>query len=479
MEQEKPIIVWLRHDLRLADNPALYHAAYNKTPILPVFIYDPDAMDRDYGAAQKWWLHHALISLRDDFKKNDVDFIVRKGDSKTILDELIKEIDAGGVYWNRFYEKWQIDRDTDIKKDLHNRGLDVHSFQAHVLFEPWKIESGSGHHYKVFTPYYKNCMEKADKIDDPLPEPNSMVSASHSLNIGNINDFAFLPEIRWDKKMQDDWEITENAAHKQLSHFLKNGLENYETGRDCPSIDATSRMSPYLRWGMISPRTIWYETKSYIGSHNVSNKQGESYLRELFWREFTHHLLYYYPDMKSKPIQEKFEDFPWKRYKTYREAWQKGETGYPLVDAGMRQLWQTGWMHNRVRMIVGSLFVKHLLQPWQDGEAWFWDCLVDADPANNTAGWQWIGGCGADAAPYFRIFNPITQGEKFDSYDYVRKFVPEIADLPDKYLFSPWEAGKDILQEYGIKLGETYPEPLVTHKEGRERALDAFKKIKK
>lgn len=478
MSQEKPIIVWMRHDLRLEDNPALYHAAYNKTPIIPVFIYDPKSMDRDYGAAQKWWLHHALNSLRDDFKKHNVNLLIREGDSQEILEGLIKETDAAGVYWNRFYEKWQMDRDAQIKKELRSRDLDIHSFQAHLLFEPWQIESGSGHHYKVFTPYYKKCLEKADLIDEPLPVPNSMISASDDLKLGTIDDLNFLPEIRWDKKLQDDWDISEKAAHARLSHFFKKGLKNYIDGRDCPSIDGTSHMSPYLRWGMISPRTIWHETKSNAGSNDIPNNQAEFFLREVMWREFTHHLLYYHPDMKSVPIQDKFKDFPWQKNKEFLKAWQKGNTGYPMVDAGMRQLWQTGWMHNRVRMIVGSLLVKHLLISWEEGESWFWDCLVDADPANNTAGWQWIGGCGADAAPYFRIFNPMTQGDKFDAYAYVRKYVPEIANLPDKYLFSPWEADQTLLQKHKVKLGETYPRPVIEHKEGREQALAAFEKIK-
>jgi deoxyribodipyrimidine photo-lyase len=301
-----------------------------------------------------------------------------------------------------------------------------------------------------------------------------MINASHSLNIGDINNFNFLPDIRWDKKMEDDWEISEDGAWKRLRHFYQIGLKDYKNGRDCPSADNTSKMSPYLRWGMISSRAIWHETKN----QNAPHKQEEAFLRELFWREFTHHLLYYFPDMRKDPLQDKFKNFPWKRQKDYKEAWQNGQTGYPIVDAAMRQLWQTGWMHNRMRMVVGSLLVKHLLQPWQDGEEWFWDCLVDADPSNNTAGWQWIGGCGADAAPYFRIFNPMTQGEKFNAYDYVRKYVPEIADLPDKYLMQPWEADSDLLEKHKIKLGETYPKPIIGHKEGRERALAAFEEIK-
>ena len=478
MSEKTCTLVWLRHDLRLSDNPALYHAAYNKTPIIPVFIYDPDAMDRDYGAAQKWWLHHALHSLRDNFKKHGVDLLVRQGNSGDILNDLISETGATSVTWNRSYEKWSIDRDSEIKEGLKDRGIEAESYQANVLFEPWTIKNGSGTHYKVFTPYYKKCMEGGANIDDPLPTPNSMVNASHSLNIGEISDFNFLPDIRWDQKMADHWDISEDGAWDRMRVFFKNGLDDYKDGRDCPSIDKTSKLSPYLRWGMISPRSIWHETNLYVEAHDASETQKKEYLREVIWREFTHHLLYYYPDMRSKPLQDKFEYFPWKNYDRYLTQWQKGETGYPIVDAGMRQLWQTGWVHNRVRMIVGSLLVKHLLQPWQHGEDWFWDCLVDADPANNTAGWQWIGGCGADASPYFRIFNPITQGDKFNAHDYVREFVPELKNIPDKYLFNPWEAPAGDLKMAGVELGKTYPEPLVTHKEGRERAMDAFQEMK-
>ena len=265
-------------------------------------------------------------------------------------------------------------------------------------------------------------------------------------------------------------QISEDGAWERMKFFFKNGLEHYSKGRDCPSTDYTSKLSPYLRWGMISPRSIWHECHNYTSSHpTITEKTRDKYLSEIGWREFAHHLLYYYPDMKDKPLQEKFDDFPWKHGQKTLERWQKGQTGYPLIDAGMRQLWQTGWMHNRVRMLVGSLLVKHLLHNWQDGEKWFWDCLVDACPSNNTAGWQWISGCGADAAPYFRIFNPITQGDKFDAYAYVREFVPELKDVPDKYLFSPWEMDTP---------PDNYPKPIISHKDGREQALEAFQTTK-
>jgi deoxyribodipyrimidine photo-lyase len=470
MAQNAPIIVWFRNDLRLTDNPALYNAAYSTTPILPVFIYDVDAMDRDYGAAQKWWLDKALHSLRDDFKKHDIDFLVRQGDSHEILNDLIKETGAKGVYWNRSYEKWSIDRDSKIKSDFENRELDVQSFKANVLFEPWTIKNGSGAPYRVFTPFFKECKNNhLDQIGDALPILNSMINATHSLNIGDISDFDFIPDIRWDQKMEDDWDISEDGAWTRMNNFFEEGLAHYKDGRNIPSKPYTSRLSPYLRWGMISPRSIWHETNMYAAAHDIADKDRDHFLSEVGWREFSFHLLYYNPEMKSDALQPRFKDFPWRESDKDMKAWQKGQTGYPMIDAGMRELWQTGWMHNRIRMIVGSLLVKHLLLPWQDGEAWFWDTLVDACPANNTAGWQWIGGCGADAAPYFRIFNPITQGDKFDAYDYVRKYIPELDKVDDKYLFSPWEAPVP---------PANYPSPIVEHKQGRERALSAFESTK-
>ena len=474
-----PIIVWLRNDLRLIDNPALYNAAYGKTPIIPIYIYDPKSMDRDFGSAQKWWLHNSLHALRRDFKKYDIDLIVKQGDSLEILNDLITSTNAKGVYWNRCYEAWSIDRDSHIKEVLKERDLDVQSFKANLLFEPWEVETGSGNNYRVFTPYWKSCRLKEDEIKAPLPIPNSMINGlPSSMAIGDISNLNLLPTIRWDDKMKDQWDISEDGAWKRMQKFFDHGLDNYKDGRDCPSQDWTSRLSPYLRWGMISPRSIWHETNAYCDNHDIKKKNQDNFLSEIGWREFSHHLLYYYPNMKSHPLQEKFEKFPWKHNKQTLDKWQRGQTGYPLVDAGMRQLWQTGWMHNRVRMLVGSLLVKHLLHSWVEGEKWFWDTLVDACPANNTAGWQWIGGCGADAAPYFRIFNPITQGDKFDAYDYVREFVPELKDMPDKFLFNPWDAPEGELKMAGVKLGETYANTIISHTDGRERAMEAFKSIK-
>jgi deoxyribodipyrimidine photo-lyase len=477
MSNQTPTIVWFRNDLRLTDNPALNAAAANGD-IIPIFIYDVDAMDRDYGSAQKWWLYNALSALKLDFKQKNIDFLIKKGDTGSILNDLIEKVGAKGIFWNRSYEKWSIDRDSKLKSSFKDKNLCVESFKANVLFEPWEIKNGTGEHYKVFTPFYKKCLEIMGDVPPALSVPDKITQPDYDYSSDDLEDLNLLPTIDWDKKMYDHWDISETGAWKRLNHFLENGLGHYKDGRDCPSKDYTSKMSPYLRWGMISPRSIWHEINTYAAAHNVAERDRYHYLSEIGWREFSFHLLYHYPDMKDAPLQPRFKDFPWEHDEKIMKQWQSGQTGYPLIDAGMRQLWATGWMHNRIRMIVGSLLVKHLLHSWVEGEKWFWDTLVDACPASNTAGWQWIGGCGADAAPYFRIFNPITQGDKFDCYAYVREFVPELKNMPDKYLFNPWEAPDGDLKMAGVELGKTYPKPIVSHEKGRERALEAFQTTK-
>jgi len=467
IDTSSPTIIWFRQDLRLFDNPALFAAAQNG-PIIPVFIYDPQAMDRDYGAAQKWWLHHALKGLKHDFQSKNIQFLIKKGDTATILKDLIEKTGAKSVYWARSYEKWSIERDKTIKSDLKNNNIDAESFHSHVIFEPWTIKNKSGDNFKVFTPFFKKCLEYEGDIAPPCPVPD-MHPYDGVCDSLSVDDLHFIPSIRWDEKMESHWDISEQGAWTRMKDFFDHGLPHYKDGRNIPSMDYTSRLSPYLRFGMISPRAVWHETNAYAAAHDISERDRYHFLSEVGWREFSFHLLYHYPDMRWKPLQAKFDHFPWQNDPAILEKWQTGQTGYPMIDAGMRQLWQTGWMHNRVRMIVGSLLVKHLLHSWVEGEQWFWDTLVDACPANNTAGWQWIGGCGADAAPYFRIFNPITQGEKFEAHDYVRQYIPEIAHLDDKYLFSPWEAPVP---------PKDYPAPIIDHKVGREQALAAFEAIK-
>lgn len=438
----KPVILWFRNDLRVADNPALAAAAETGAPVIALYIFD----DRHMGGASKWWLHHSLKALSEK-----VDLTIREGDSLNVLKEIIKDTGAQAVFWNRLYEPANVARDTKIKKILKDDGINVQSFKGNVLFEPWEIKP-----YKVFTPYYKACLSQDHLIGAPVKTPKTLTYKK--LKSDKLD---LLPEIKWDAGFYKAWEPGQNAGYARASYFITDLMGCYKKERDLPGHDGTSRMSPYLHFGEISARELWHSAAPHAGS--------AAFLRELVWREFSIQMLYNNPTLPTKPLQEKFTKFPWQPNKKHLRAWQNGMTGYPIVDAGMRQLWQTGWMHNRVRMVVASFLVKHLLQPWQEGEKWFWDCLVDADLANNAASWQWVAGCGADAAPYFRVFNPILQGEKFDpDGKYVRKFCPELKDVPDKFIHKPWESG--------LKLD--YPAPIIDHAAGRARALEALAKMK-
>ena len=471
-----PIIVWFRQDLRLSDNPALHYAAAEGS-ILPVYILDDLSADkRKMGAASRVWLHHSLTALNDALGGT---LILKKGEASSIIQDLIRETGAKGVFWNRCYEPWRIKRDKAIKEQLEQDGITAKSFNGSLLWEPWDIKKDDGGHYKVFTPFYRKGCLKAKEPRQPLDPPSKISFATaESLPLEDLCLLPSKPEPRWDKDMPQYWHIGEDGAQARLSDFLDGGIQDYKDGRNMPAQENVSRLSPHLHWGEISPNQAWHAA---LQSGDPHDRNIDCFLSELGWREFSYSLLYYYPDIDWQNLQEKFNDFPWKAQTSHDlESWQKGQTGYPIVDAGMRELWATGYMHNRVRMIVGSFLVKHLLIHWHRGEEWFWDCLFDADAASNTASWQWIAGCGADAAPYFRIFNPITQGEKFDPAGaYIRRWVPELNDLPDKYLNKPWEAPDEILMEAGIKLGETYPEPIVEHQGARERALNAFQSIKK
>lgn len=470
---DKPIILWFRQDLRLADNPALLAAVKTGQPILPVYILDDEnAGDWKMGGASRFWLHHALESLNKTLGGN---LLVKKGNANNILNELIKVTDSNAVYWNRCYEPWRIERDRQIKDNFKKRGLSVESFQASLLWEPWEIKKGDGTPYKVFTPFYRNGCLKHSEPREPLPAPKKIEFYKHAIQSDTLDLLPAKP--RWDKKMESYWNISEKGALDYLDDFVTNGLRNYKDGRNIPSEKSVSRLSPYLHFGQISPFQAWHKAKM-AGIANGWERELDCFHSELGWREFAYSLLYFNPAMPEEPLQKKFARFPWQENKAHLKAWQSGQTGYPIVDAAMRELWETGYMHNRPRMIVGSFLVKNLLLPWQAGEKWFWDCLVDADLASNSMGWQWIAGCGADAAPYFRIFNPVTQGEKFDPEGkYVRRFVPELAKLPDEYIHRPWDAPPLVLAEAGVKLGSTYPCPLVDHRQARDKALEALKSL--
>lgn len=463
------IIHWFRQDLRLSDNPALFEAA-KAGKIIPIYILDDDnAGEHKMGGASRVWLHHSLISLN---KSLDGKLKIFKGDAAKILPLIIQQSKAQAIYWNRRYEPWFIHLDKKIKSELEKHHVQVKTFNGYLLYEPWETLKDNGEPYKVFTPFYKKnyCNENIRRPLKSLPDlkfvPCNIASES-------IESLQLLPSIRWDKDIIKYWEISEEGARKRLCDFIEHGLNNYKIGRNFPATNNHSKLAPYLHFGQISPNQIWH-----LAKFNESNVNIVNFCTELAWREFCYNLLYYFPTLPRKNLQTKFDHFPWHTNKKWLIKWQKGQTGYPIVDAGMRQLWQTGFMHNRVRMIVGSFLVKNLLIHWIEGEKWFWDCLFDADLASNCANWQWVAGCGADAAPYFRIFNPVTQGQKFDETgEYTRTYIPELSKLPDKYLFCPWEASDDILQKAGIVLGKTYPLPIVDIKKSREQALSAYKKI--
>lgn len=465
------IIHWFRQDLRIQDNPALFEAA-RKGVVLPVYILDDhNTKDHRMGGASRWWLHYSLLALNKTLKGK---LAVYSGDPKKILIDLVEEHNVKAVYWNRCYEPWRIKRDKSIKKSFEVHNIEVNSFNGSLLWEPWEVLKKDGTPYKVFTPYYRKGCLSAASPRLPLPKPAKVKWYEGIEDALPVDDLTLLPTIKWDKQLEPHWKIGEQAALKKLTVFSNKNLANYKQGRDFPALNTVSRLSPHLHFGEISPNQAWYAAKKNKDSDDLDH-----FLSEIGWREFSHSLLYHFPQLPKKSLQSKFDNFPWLKNKRHLRCWQKGETGHPLVDAGMRELWQTGYMHNRVRMVVGSFLVKNLLLHWHHGEQWFWDCLLDADLANNSAGWQWIAGCGADAAPYFRVFNPSTQGEKFDSDgEYTRHYIPELKKLPDKYLFKPWEAPEEILQAAGITLGKDYPEPIVDLKTSRVRALEAFKSLK-
>lgn len=465
------VIHWFRQDLRLSDNPALYEAAINGD-ILPVYILDDiNAKDYKMGGASRFWLHHSLTSLNQSLGGK---LSIYCGDPSQILPDLCSRHNISKVFWNRCYEPWRIARDKQIKEHLKSLGVDVESHNGSLLWEPWTISKNDGTPYKVFTPFYRKGCLSAPYPRNPLREPNNVNFIRDDTGTLEIDDLQLLPTIAWDKKMLGYWEFGEAAAKDYLIRFLESGVIDYKEGRNYPAKKFVSRLSPYLHFGEISPNQAWYAIKQLGDNINTDH-----FCSELGWREFSYSQLYYNPELPKKNLQAKFDAFPWQENDEKLLAWQKGLTGIPMVDAGMRELWETGYMHNRVRMIVGSFLVKNLLLDWRLGERWFWDCLLDADLANNSASWQWVAGCGADAAPYFRIFNPVTQGAKFDpDGEYIRHYLPELKNLPTRYLFSPWEAPAAILANAGVELGVNYPNPIVDLSLSREEALAAFASLK-
>lgn len=476
------VIVWFRQDLRLSDNPALSAAAAAGRPVIPLYILDTENAGRwAPGGASRWWLHHSLEALSRSLASQGLRLVLRRGAAGPVLERLIAETGARGVHWNRCYEPWAARRDDSIEAALNAAGVAVRSFNAALLFEPWEIATKGGAPYRVFTPFWRACLA-AEPSAPPLPVPAfAEPAAAATAGSEDLDSWGLLPTAPdWAGGLRAAWEPGEAAAQRLLRGFLETGLAGYEAARDRPDFASTSRLSPHLHFGEIGPRQVWHAIHrlSAVGD-GEADAGPRKFLAELGWREFSYHLLHHFPDLPEAPLQPRFADFPREENPEALRAWQQGETGYPFVDAGMRQLWRTGWMHNRLRMVAASFLVKHLRIPWQAGAAWFLDTLVDADLANNSAGWQWVAGCGADAAPWFRIFNPVAQGEKFDPQgDYVRRYVPELAGLPDRWIHRPWEAPPEVLHAAGVRLGEDYPPPIVDHATARRAALAAYEVVK-
>jgi deoxyribodipyrimidine photo-lyase len=474
-------IMWFRQDLRLEDNPALSAALEGGGPVIPVYIFAP-AEEGVWapGGASCWWLHHSLTALADDLAQCGSSLCLRVADdSLRELRALVRETGAGRVVWNRRYEPSSIARDQKIKAALRDAGIEADSYNSALLHEPWTVKTKTGGPFQVFTPFWRHCMA----LDDPgnlLPAPTQIDAPPQGPKSKALKSLKLLPTRDWAKGFSDAWTPGSAAAHALLDRFLQSTFDGYETSRDEPGVRGTSRLAPYLHLGEIGPRQIWHAVRRFAldrGQHTTW--RDSRFITELGWREFAYHLLYHFPHTPAQPLRANYAKFPWQPNPALTKAWTRGATGYPIVDAGLRELWQTGWMHNRVRMIAASFLIKDLLVNWTEGARWFWDTLVCADLASNTMGWQWVAGCGADASPFFRIFNPTTQGSKFDpDGTYVRRWVPELAALPAQWIHRPWEAPKEVLASARVALGVTYPHPIVDHAVARVEALQALAALK-
>ncbi|MFC4527291.1 deoxyribodipyrimidine photo-lyase [Dyella halodurans] len=466
-------IVWFRRDLRLADHPALSAACAAHDLVLPLYIHAPEEEgDWRPGGASQWWLHHSLAALQAQLAERGVSLHIRQGDSLAVLRQLLAQTGATAVYWHRLYEPAAIARDRDIKAALREHGVQAQSFNAALWCEPWQIETKQQAPYRVFTPFWRSLRTELGN-PQPLPVPSSL----RGMEVAGgtpLEALGLLPRIPWDRGLGEAWRPGEQGAQELLEIFADDAIADYAQARDLPSRHGTSRLSPHLHFGEISPRQIHRQLADRVAATDARRRPDiEPYLRELGWREFAHHLLYHFPDTPTANFNPRFDGFHWAAQDdAWLERWQRGRTGIPLVDAGMRELWHTGWMHNRVRMIVASFLCKNLRQHWRHGARWFWDTLVDADLANNTLGWQWVAGSGADAAPYFRVFNPVTQAQKFDPQgQYLRRWLPELATAPPPLLHEPWKDAA-LLKRSG------YPAPMVDLGATRVAALDAYRSMR-
>lgn len=478
-----PAIVWFRDDLRLADNPALYAAAGR--PVIALFVQDEESDGlRPLGGAARWWLHGALGALDEALRARGGRLLILHGAAAATIERLAVEIGAGAVYWNRRYGPAERRVDAGVKSALKSRGIAAQSFNGQLLREPWTVATQSGAPYRIFTAYWRAARKQDDPLR-PLAAPDALDfhpvpqrAAAHAIDLADLALEPLAPD--WAAGLRAVWRRGEAAGRSRLEDFLSSGLSNYAAARDRMGVAGTSLLSPYLRFGNLSARQVWHAATavSLAQAERIDGRHLDTFLAELGWREFWYHLLYHEPDLAQRNLRPAFDAMPWRHDPQGLHAWQHGLTGYPIVDAGMRQLWTTGWMHNRVRMIAASFLVKDLLIDWRAGEAWFWDTLVDADPASNPGNWQWVTGSGTDAAPYFRIFNPTLQGEKFDPEgDYVRRWIPELAHLPASLIHRPWTAGAEPLAGAVASGAKPHPPPIVEHDAAGRRALEAWRAI--
>ncbi|MDE2447105.1 MAG: deoxyribodipyrimidine photo-lyase [Alphaproteobacteria bacterium] len=462
----QPTLIWFRQDLRLSDHAALTAAAA-KGPVVAVYILDDETPGAwKMGAASRWWLHQSLAALN-----TKIPLIFRRGRADDVLTQILVETKAGALHFTRDYAPWSGALEQRVKAICDKAGVACHRHGGFLLHEPEAIRNGSGEPYKVYTPYSRACFAAGEPR--PLKPVPKFESWSGAVASETLSDWKLLPtKPDWSQGMAQAWQPGESKAQNLLHCFLDEALQNYADGRDRPDKPFTSKLSAHLHFGEISPLQIWHATRLAMArAGGALDRSGEKFLKEVLWREFSYHLLHHFPHFPDQPFKPEYADFPWAHDEEALKTWQQGKTGYPIVDAGMRELWHTGIMHNRVRMIAASFLIKDLLVPWQEGEKWFWDTLVDADIGANSASWQWVAGCGADASPYYRIFNPVLQGQKFDpNGDYVRKWVPELNAVPTEFVHCPWQMPVP---------PKSYPKPMVEHAAARDKALEAFKKIKK